>query len=95
MKLLTYIHINKNKFPIHSDFHTYNTRGRSRICTLRHGHEYFKKSPYYAGTNLYKLPMAIKNASTAEIFKRKLKDLLLSDVFYNLEEFTNFLNNLN
>lgn len=95
MKLLTLIHTNKSKVPVHSEVHNYNTRGRNRMCTIRHDHEFFKKSPYYAGTTLYnKLPLEIQNSLSLDLFKKRLKILLLSDVFYSLQEFTNFLNKL-
>lgn len=96
MKLLTFIHSNKSKFQTNGDLHSYNTRGRDRLCTFKHDHEYFKKSPRYAGIAFYnKLPLEIKNAKSKEVFKKQLKALLLSDVFYNLGEFLFFLNNLN
>ena len=71
MKLLTFTHSNKSKFQTSGDLHSYNTRGRNTLYTIRHDHEYFKKSPHYAGITFYnKLPLEIQNSKSIEVFKK-------------------------
>lgn len=94
MKLLVYIHINKNKFLHNGDTHSYPTRGRNLISLRKHDHEIYKKSPIYSGCRIYNyLPEEIKNCTSQYSFKNKLKKLLTSSSFYSVNEFTSFLQN--
>lgn len=92
LNLLSYIHINKNNLTRNGYYHNYSTRGRDNIYLCQHKHEYYKKSPIYAGSRIYNsLPDDLKNITSQIIFKNKLKKLLLCRSFYTINEFLAFL----
>lgn len=90
-KLLTFIYTKKNNLITNSDNHSYNTRGKDNITSLKHDHEFYKKSPLYAGSHFFNaLPEDIRNSVSLITFKRRLKKLLITEPFYSLNEFEVF-----
>lgn len=93
-KILVFIHLRKNNFYTHSDFHNYETRNRYNICLDSHVHSYYKKSPQYAGSWLYNLlPVGLKNTVQIHCFKRALRAFLSSNCFYSVSEYVGRLTN--
>lgn len=87
LKSLIYSHENKNKFPLHADIHTYNTRNKNNIYQNQHHHTFYEKSPFYAGFHMYNLlPVNLRDLPVHN-FKKKLKDYLASNAFYTIGEF--------
>lgn len=93
LKLLCYIHENKNQFITNNNIHTYLTRTRNHIHINRFNHSYLKKSPIYTGCTYYNLLSADYKNLTNKRFKIKIKKILIENCFYNLREFEIFLNN--
>ncbi|XP_074035352.1 uncharacterized protein [Leptinotarsa decemlineata] len=88
MKLLSYIFNNKHSFPIDSDSHSYNTRNKNDIKLNKPKHSYYKKSPINAGCRFFNcLPKEIKYAGSLAVFKYRLRELLIRECFYTVEEF--------
>lgn len=95
LKLLVYIHHNINNYKKHTNIHMYPTRNKNNIYVEKFGHTYYKKSPYYAGQKYYNLlPPEIKNSRSVNIFKAKIKKLLLEKCFYSLKEFEEYCNSV-
>lgn len=91
LKVLVYIHANKDKFTVNSDVHRYNTRNEKSIHLKKILHLNYKKSPHYAGCFIFnKLPLEWRNCTPVK-FKKHVKNLLEGDVFYSLEEFYTYL----
>lgn len=89
LKLLIYIHINRNKLPMSK--HQYATRKNGDIYINKCNLTLYRKSPLYAGSYLYnKLPPNIKNFNNINKFKAELKRFLISNCFYTLEEYNSF-----
>lgn len=86
---LKYAHQNKMKFPSNSDFHSYNTRHKHHFSL-----PYSRINRAQQGANsvclkLYnKLPETIKQLSEHK-FNRRVRDLLLQETLYKVEEFLN------
>jgi hypothetical protein len=70
--------------------HSYITRSKQNFRTNYHRTNKFKNFPSEIGTTfLNKLPNDISNESDLKYFKRKLKKLLLTYNFYNVQDFLN------
>lgn len=71
-----------------SDIHTYDTRGRESYRIGRHRTVAYERLPSQAGVRFYNsLPNCIKNVTTPQVFKTKLKNALISKSFYSVVEF--------
>lgn len=82
------VNILQNNYP-----HSYNTRNRQFITQTNHNLELFKKKTTYMGKRfLGLLPKNIKNENNIRLFKKELKQFLISNPFYSLKEFTEKLN---
>lgn len=94
LKLLTYIHTNKDKFTIKRDVHGHNTRGEGSFHLDKIYHLNHRKSPHYAGCSIFnRLPKEWRDLSPAK-FKTSIKQLLKEEVFYSLEEFYTYLTSI-
>lgn len=94
LKILTYIHINKNKYLLNSDFHKHETRLKDVFRLKKPNHTFYKKSPIYAGCDLYnKLTPFYKSIGSVKTFKIRLKTLLSQNSIYNIDEFLTLIKN--
>lgn len=86
-----YTYKNLPEFQRGGDLHGYNTRS---INDLR---PYYRKSVnrifYQAVQIFYLWPNEIK-ISTDNTYKRKFKNILMSDVLYSVAEFENYVSNM-
>lgn len=68
--------------------HDYGTR--NRLSVEKHHLEFFKKKISYMGSKLLKfIPAKIKNINDEKKFKKTLKEYLVSNPVYSIEEFYN------
>ncbi len=87
LTLLLYVHSNLEKFEFNSEVHNYNTRNRNSIRTHFLRYSKSQKNWYCISTKLYNfLPSQIKNL-THEKFKSKLKNILIAECLYRVDEF--------
>lgn len=78
------------KSETNGDAHTYNTRHADHLRTHQHRTTLFENCPAYASKFLYnQLPVHIKRAQNLAAFKRNLKEHLMVNAFYSIEEFMN------
>ncbi|KAG8317313.1 hypothetical protein J6590_029884 [Homalodisca vitripennis] len=70
------------------DVHQYGTRGRDNFRIQQHRTATFERLPSEVGVRfINKLPDEIKNLNDPKKFKARLRNLLVSRVFYSVEEF--------
>lgn len=78
----------KNRDEFRGISHEYNTRQTNILITHQHRTALYQKHLYFNCCRLYnKLSHAIRNSNNEKEFKRKLKEYLLNNVFYSLDEF--------
>nr|CAI5854122.1 unnamed protein product [Callosobruchus analis] len=95
LKILCYIFINKNNFVKHSDIHDYETRNKNKMVIGKFYHKFHSKSPIHAGCYLFNLlPSEWRNLNSFNVFKLKIKRMLLDEAFYSVNEFVNRFNNI-
>ena len=76
----------KNNYIQTMPSHKYNTR--NKVVYEDHNLELFKKKTTYMGLKfLNKIPLEIKQINDKNTFKSKLKEFLLRNPMYSLEEF--------
>lgn len=89
-RLLSHIHARRGEFRRRGDVHGYPTRATSDICLPALTRLSFKKTPLYAGIQLYnRLPTEYKGVEVRG-FKNKLKKLLTEKAFYSVGEFSEY-----
>jgi hypothetical protein len=78
-------------YKINKDIHNYNTRNNANLHPPNTNLTKFKKGAYYMGVGLYNhLPTNIKALKNdLKLFVPALKEFLLSNSFYTLEEYLN------
>lgn len=82
-QILTFVKSNIGKFTFCTENHNYNTRNQNILSFPIHGHSSYEKSPFYSGIRIYNaLPMALKNIGTINLFKRKVRELLIEKNCY-------------
>lgn len=87
-KALIFIHQNKSQFATRTGVHGYNTRHCNLLCTSRHNHTYFEKSPIYSGIRLYNmLPAEFRREMHINCFKSRLRSFLAKRAYYNVADF--------
>ena len=70
------------------DIHNYETRGRNNYRLQQHRTRAFANLPKQVGVRLInQLPEVLKNMQNFNQFKSRLKHLLVSEVFYSVDEF--------
>jgi hypothetical protein len=90
LSLLSFVVDNMEKFQTNSDIHSISTRHRYNLHVPNSNLNKYQKGVYYSGIKLFNnLPPNVINLShNIKMFKRALKDYLLSHSFYSVEEFT-------
>lgn len=74
--------------------HTYDTRNSINYALPVHHLSLSEKKPSYAGCKFFNiLPDTLKRTSGQKNFKTRLKEWLLLQTFYSIEEFANWRNN--
>nr|CAH7761994.1 unnamed protein product [Callosobruchus chinensis] len=88
LELLLYVKKNVSSFPKNSDFHKYNTRNCSALTVPAHKLTIYEKSPNYIGLKLYnKIDPSIRDVTSLNNFKLKLKEFFVNKCFYSVTEF--------
>lgn len=91
-RLCILIYENRNTLASVSDRNPYSVRDRKKIEVPKYNLRINRKGPLYSGIDIFnKIPEEIKNNTTMNSFKQKLKRFLLTNVFYSLTEFNLFL----
>ncbi|KAG8290669.1 hypothetical protein J6590_078133 [Homalodisca vitripennis] len=71
-----------------SDVYGYNTRGRDNLRFQSHRTMAYEQLPSQVGIKVInRLPECIKELATKKRFKARLRDLLVSNKFYSVNEF--------
>lgn len=87
-ELCLYIYKNKDNFKVNEAVHPINTRNKTDFHIPMTKLTLIMNSPNYIGLKLYNnFPTHIKNCDTVNSFKKNLKALLITGVFYRLNEF--------
>lgn len=88
LKSLLFAKNNLADFGTLSETHNYNTRHGSVLKIPPHRTSSYKRSPEYNAITLFnKLPQHIKNISNILIYKKAIKNLLLKNCYYSIEEY--------
>lgn len=88
LEISCYIFKNKTNINTHSNDHSYSTRFNHHLKTPQNNLNVTLKGPISNGIRIYnKLPEAIKREITDYKFRKHLKTLLLSKMFYSTEEY--------
>lgn len=90
LECLKFVHSNKNGFTQVSDCHSYNTRHRDEFRSNFHRAKSTQIAVNYWCIKLYnKLPQSMKSLPRSAL-QRNVKNLLLENVFYSVDEFLRF-----
>ncbi|XP_045460873.1 uncharacterized protein LOC123671201 [Harmonia axyridis] len=90
LECLKFVHSNKNGFTQVSDCHSYNTRHRDEFRSNFHRAKSTQIAVNYWCIKLYnKLPQSMKSLPGSAL-QRNVKNLLLENVFYSVDEFLRF-----
>lgn len=90
LDVLIFVKTNMSKFLSQNTYHEYPTRHGSNLQYNIHRLEMFKSNPYYIGAVLYnKLGNNIKNIVGVNKFKSAVRQYLLNNAFYSVDEFLN------
>ena len=89
--LLIFVRTKISEKPPHlGDHHLHDTRNKNILAIPQHRLTKTEQSPYLAGIKLYnKLSVKIKSQPTFKKFKQSLKEYLVKNSFYSVEEFLN------
>jgi hypothetical protein len=89
--ILLFITKNKEQFFPNSHIHLINTRHNNNLYIPATNLTIYQKGVYYSGIKIFNhLPTTIKNLSDDKNkFRIALKNFLLNNSFYNLEEYFN------
>ncbi|PSN39175.1 hypothetical protein C0J52_20381 [Blattella germanica] len=91
-ELLEYIHANKSKFSIGSDFHIYNTRYKSNFVVPLHQLSTYNRTLMVQGIKLYnRLTDNMKQMTEMNNFKNCVKKIILGVCPYSFNEFVQTL----
>lgn len=86
-EILKFVKKNISDFNLQNEYHQYNTRHGENLQYTLHRLELYKSNPYYMGAVLYnKLDSNIKNM-TLKGFTAAVKNYLLRNAFYSVEEY--------
>jgi hypothetical protein len=87
--LFLFVAKNRDLYESNSEIHNVNTRYSSDLHTPMANLATFQKGPYYFGIKLFNhLPTSIKKSShDINKFRSTLKNFLLINSFYSLEEY--------
>lgn len=85
---IMFVKVNETKFIVNSNIHSYNTRNKNAIVLPKHKLELYKNKPSYAGCFFTRcMPKSIRDIQDTNKFKLVLKEYLINNAFYSLEEF--------
>lgn len=83
-----FVRLNAQFFSQNTSHHSHDTRAKSLIHIPSFDSSIFSQSPFYSATKIYnRLPKNIINSGSVLSFKNNLKTFLLSNSFYNLQEY--------
>lgn len=83
------VHENYHCYKSVSSFHNYNTRGDFKLSFPVHSSSLFEKSPHYSSILIFNaLPLEIKTCIKTNKFLPKVKQFLLQNAFYVVNELT-------
>ena len=86
--LLCYTKQNYENFTSNNQIHNHDTRNKTNLRTVSHRTTLFSKGARYTAATLYnKLPTSLKSSKSMGCFKMSLKQMLLRDSFYSVDEF--------
>lgn len=89
-QVLKFVKKNRSDFGNFASVHSYNTRGQNDIKLVNSTSTKYHSSILGTGARLYNyLPKALKNIRDEITFERELKDFLISNEFYSVDEFMN------
>lgn len=78
----------QNNLYTHSDVHDHDTRGKNVYVVPSYNLDVNRKGPVYVGIKIFNhLPEIIRRTPSVNIFKKKLKKMLKSRIYYTLDEF--------
>lgn len=87
---LKYVHNHKEKFVKNNSTHFYNTRNQEALQTPYHRLSLTQNALNYWGPKLYnRIPCEMGKLS-APAFEKELRNILLTNPFYSVDEFMNF-----
>lgn len=87
-ELAVHVYKNKNNYVKHADIHDFNTRNKGNFCVDFKRLNVSRKSPDCVGLQIYnRLPKRIKECRSVNAFKGELKNLLLANTLYSMQEF--------
>lgn len=87
LNCLKYVHCNKHKYLLNSEFHKYNTRNKNDLQIPLHRINKTQQGLDYWGAKLYnKIPSDLKTKCDSA-FTNGVKKLLLARAYYSLEEY--------
>ena len=89
LRAIMFIHNNKDQqFPTRNTIHEHDTRNSQLLITPRHRLTRTQRTPSYSAIKLYNaLPTHMKNLNPGKLHAT-LKELLISNVPYSIDEFT-------
>lgn len=89
--LMKFVANNESLFPTNSSVHNINTRSKNNLHKDLKSLTLVQKGVQNSGTNIFnKLPATIKNLVSNKVqFKQSLKDFLVGNSFYSINEFLN------
>ena len=87
-ELCVFTYKNKHKFPINSNYHSFNTRNKDNIHLTFTSLSLKSHTPKLLGPKIYnKLPNYIKISTSIKSFKKNLKAFLVPLTIYSLTDF--------
>lgn len=91
LDMLKFVKSNLSRFYLQNVNHDYSTRHGQNLQYTLHRLELYKHNPYYVGAVLYnKLNTNIKNISSVNKFSSAVREHLVNNAFYSVDEFLNF-----
>ena len=89
---ILYIKKHESLLPHLGDNHQYNTRNRSEFEIIKHRLQKTEKHPSVLGAKLFnKLPNSLKNVTNSKKFKNEIKQYLIENAFYSVDEYLNVI----
>lgn len=87
-KAVMLVRTNGDRLPKLGTTHNYKTRNRHQFAIQNHSTEFYYKKPSSAGIKfINKIPRDLLNINKNNIFKKRLKELLINKSLYSFDEF--------
>ena len=88
LALVTCVKCNYFTFVKNSNVHNHGTRGKDNFHTPHARTKGVSLGPEHMGIKLYnRLPSGLKEIQTICVFRRKVRDFLLKNLFYSVNEY--------